>query len=209
MLYGNAQSIVAFVRNLLSNLDGILQNDFLSKVIIEFDKNIYVCRSNVSGKCNGHFDHWFSNTKAFLCGIWNFCREKFYLLDSWDLVLHSSIYRCVVNGRNARAARSAWQIYEIFIYTPATEPHLKCNSITDKTPPLLFLTRRDQRYFVLVSRASLFFGGGKPLFPPPKKEAGPRDYFVLGIHSTKSCAVHVLHLLKFFLITTVSVNSYI
>ena len=53
-----------------------------------------------------HFNHWFSNTKAFLCGIWNLRREKLYPSGSSDLVLHSSINRCVVNGRDAMAAHS-------------------------------------------------------------------------------------------------------
>ena len=39
---------------------------------------------------NGHFVHWFSNAKAFLCGIWNLHREKLYSLGSSDLVLYSS-----------------------------------------------------------------------------------------------------------------------
>ena len=29
-----------------------------------------------------HFDHWFSNTKAFLCSIWNLCKVKQYSLGS-------------------------------------------------------------------------------------------------------------------------------
>ena len=43
-----------------------------------FDQSIW--------ECDGHLDHWFSNTKAFLCGIWNLHREKFYSLGSSDLV---------------------------------------------------------------------------------------------------------------------------
>ena len=64
-----------------------------------FDQSIW--------ECNGHFDHWFSNTKAFfLRGIWNLRREKLYPPGSSDLVLHSSINQCVVNGRNAMAEHS-------------------------------------------------------------------------------------------------------
>ena len=64
------------------------QND----VIIIFDQSIW--------ECNGHFDHWFSNTtKAFLCGLWNLRREKLYPLGLSDLVLHSSINQYVVNDR--------------------------------------------------------------------------------------------------------------
>ena len=70
------------------------QND----VVIIFDQSVW--------ESKGHFDRWFSNTKAFLCGIWNLCREKLYPLGSSDLVLHSSINRCMVNGRDAMVAHS-------------------------------------------------------------------------------------------------------
>ena len=49
-------------------------------------------------------------TKAFLCGIWNLYREKLYPSGSSDVVLHSSINRCVVNGKNAME-----RFHEIFI----------------------------------------------------------------------------------------------
>ena len=66
------------------------------------------------------FDQWFSNTKAFLCSIRNLYREKFYPLDSFDLVLHSSINRCMVNGRDAAFMRFYLFIYlftYLFIYS--------------------------------------------------------------------------------------------
>ena len=77
----------------LKNLDG-----FLQKTKYIFDQSIW--------ECNGHFDDWFSNTKAFLCGVWNLRGEKLYPSGSSDLVLHSSINRCVVNGRDAMATHS-------------------------------------------------------------------------------------------------------
>ena len=53
-------------------------------------------------ECNGHFDHWFSNIKSFLCGVWNLLKEKLYPEDfSMNTASNSSIKRCVVNGRNA------------------------------------------------------------------------------------------------------------
>ena len=72
-----------------------------------FDKTEYIFDQSI-WEYNGHFefDHWFSNTKALLCGIWNLRREKLYPSGSSDLVLHSSINRCVVNGRDAMAAHS-------------------------------------------------------------------------------------------------------
>ena len=53
----------------IGNLNGILQNDFhlmssFNKTKCIFDQSIW--------ECNGHFDDWFSNSKAFLCGIWGF-----------------------------------------------------------------------------------------------------------------------------------------
>ena len=38
--------------------------------------------------------------------LWNLCWVKLYPLGSSDLVLHSSINRSVVNGRDAMAAHS-------------------------------------------------------------------------------------------------------
>ena len=90
-------------KEFIGNLDGFLQNDFHLKS--SFDKTKYIFDQSI-WECNGHFDDWFSNTKAFLCGIWNLRREKLYPSGSSDLVLHSSINRCVVNGRDAMAAHS-------------------------------------------------------------------------------------------------------
>ena len=84
-------------------LNGFLQNDFHLKS--SFDKTKYIFDQSI-WECNGHFDHCFSNTKAFLCGIWNLCREKLYPSGSSDLVLHSSINGYMVNGRDAMAAHS-------------------------------------------------------------------------------------------------------
>ena len=92
MFYGNAQSIV-FVRNLLEILKSGTR-----LYTIHFDQSIW--------ECNGHVDDWFSNTKALLCGIWNLRGERLYPSGSSDLVLHSSINQCVVNGRDAMAAHS-------------------------------------------------------------------------------------------------------
>ena len=45
----------------ISNFDGILQNDFNLKA--SFDETKYIFDQSIK-KCNGHFDHWFSDTKA-------------------------------------------------------------------------------------------------------------------------------------------------
>ena len=86
----------------IRNLDGILQNNFHLKS--SFDKTLIFDQSIL--KCSGHFDHWFSNTRIFLCIIWNLCRKKLHPLGSSDLVLHNSINRCVINGKDAMAAYS-------------------------------------------------------------------------------------------------------
>ena len=69
MFYGNAQSIVAFVRNLLPILMGLYRTTFIK---------IHHLTSIL--ECNSNFDHWFSNTKAFLCSKWNLRKENFILL---------------------------------------------------------------------------------------------------------------------------------
>ena len=67
MFYGNVQSIVAFIKNLLV----ILMGFYRTTVIMDKTKYIF--------DQNGHFNHWFSNTKAFLCSIWNLLKENFIL----------------------------------------------------------------------------------------------------------------------------------
>ena len=99
-------------KEFIRNLNGILQNNFHLKS--SFDKTKYIFDQSI-WECNGHFDDWFLNTKAFLCGIWNLRREKLYPLCSSDLVSHSSINQCVVNGRDAMHG-STFMRY-LFIYS--------------------------------------------------------------------------------------------
>ena len=63
-------------KEFIKNLDGFLQNDFHLKS--SFDKTKYIFDQSI-WECNGHFDHWLSNTKASLCGIWNLHREKIHI----------------------------------------------------------------------------------------------------------------------------------
>ena len=103
-LYVKRQVILSIVRpSFITNLDEFLQNDFHLKS--SFDKTKHIFDQSIL-ECNGHFDDWFSNTMAFLCGIWNLHREKLYPSGSSDLLLHSSINQCMVNGRDAMAAHS-------------------------------------------------------------------------------------------------------
>ena len=60
-------------KEFIRNLDGILQNNFHLKS--SFDKTKYIINQSIWER-KGHFDHWFSNTKGFLSGIWNLHREK-------------------------------------------------------------------------------------------------------------------------------------
>ena len=57
-------------KEFIRNLEGFLQNDFHLKS--SFDKTKYIFDQSI-WECNGHFDDWFSNTKAFLCGILWIC----------------------------------------------------------------------------------------------------------------------------------------
>ena len=68
-----------------------------------FEKTRYIFDQNI-WECNGHFDHWFSNIKDFLCGVLNLCKEKFYSEDfSMNTASNSSVERREVNSRNAMA----------------------------------------------------------------------------------------------------------
>ena len=86
-----------------------------------FEKTRYIFDQSV-WECNGHFDHWFSNIKSFLCGIWNLRKEKLYPDDfSMNTASNSSVERRVVNGRNAMASVHEYLlllyiIYIIYIY---------------------------------------------------------------------------------------------
>ena len=86
-------------KEFISNLDGILQNDFHLK--LSFDKAKHIFDQSI-WECSGQFNHWFSKIKVFLCSIWDLSKEKLYPLgSSLDLISHSSIKQCMVNGRNA------------------------------------------------------------------------------------------------------------
>ena len=58
----------SFLYKLLNNNnnDGFLQSDFHLKS--SFDKTKYIFDQSI-WECNGHFDHWFSNAKAFF--VWH------------------------------------------------------------------------------------------------------------------------------------------
>ena len=90
-------------KKFIRNLEGFLQNEFHLKS--SFDKANFIFDQGI-WECNGHFDDWFSNTKAFSCGIWNLRKEKLYPSGSSNLVLHSFINQCVANGGDTIAAHS-------------------------------------------------------------------------------------------------------
>ena len=77
MFYGNAQSMVTFMRNLLEILIGFYRTiDFHLKS--SFDKTKYILDQSI-WEFNGHFDHWFSNTKTF-CEAYGICAGRNYIL---------------------------------------------------------------------------------------------------------------------------------
>ena len=67
--YSNNRSVF------INSLSKILCSDF--HLMSAFEKTRYIFDQSV-WECNGHFDHWFSNIKSFLCGIWNLRKEKLY-----------------------------------------------------------------------------------------------------------------------------------
>ena len=95
--YSNNRSVF------INSLSKILCSDF--HLMSAFEKTRYIFDQSI-WECNGHFDHWFSNIKDFLCGVWNLCKEKLYPDDFlMNTASNSSVERCVVNGRNAMAKR--------------------------------------------------------------------------------------------------------
>ena len=96
----------------IRNLNRILQNDFHLKS--SSDKRKYFFNQSI-WECNGHFDHWFSNTKAFLCSIWNLHREKFYPLSSSDLVLLLAQLHQLICGQWLKCYGNTFMRY-LFIY---------------------------------------------------------------------------------------------
>ena len=110
--YSNNRSVFRSV--FINSLSKILCSDF--HLMSAFEKTRYIFDQSV-WECNGHFDHWFSNIKSFLCGIWNLRREKLYPEDfSMNTASNSSVERRVVNGRNAMAKRSWVSTEHTIIY---------------------------------------------------------------------------------------------
>ena len=80
-------------------LSKILCSDF--HLMSAFEKTRYIFDQSI-WECNGHFDHWFSNIKNFLCGVWNL---RYPVDFSMNTASNSSVERRVVNGSNAMAKR--------------------------------------------------------------------------------------------------------
>ena len=77
MFHGNTQSIYSIIcKELIRNLDGILQNEFHLKS--PFDKNKYILDQSI-WECNGRFDDWSSNTKVF-CVAYGICTGRNFIL---------------------------------------------------------------------------------------------------------------------------------
>ena len=100
-LIGNAQSIVSFVRNLLKILMGFYRTTFISHHLTRLNTLLIRVFGNVMVMVITGFQ-----ILRLFCGLWNLRREKLYPPGSSNLVLHSSINRCMVNGRNTMAAHS-------------------------------------------------------------------------------------------------------
>ena len=103
--YSNNRSVF------INSLSKILCSDF--HLMSAFEKTRYIFDQSI-WECNGLFNHWFSNIKSFLCGVWNLHKEKLYPEDfSMNTSSNSSVKRCVVNGRNAMAMS---MLYSMSIY---------------------------------------------------------------------------------------------
>ena len=101
MFCGSIQPIVTIeVCLLIAGLSKILCNDF--HLMSAFEKTRYIFNQSI-WECNGHFDHWFSNIKSFLCNVWNLCKKKTLSRGFFDeyTASNSSVKKHVVNGSNA------------------------------------------------------------------------------------------------------------
>ena len=65
----------------INSLSKILCSDF--HLMSAFEKTRYIFDQSI-WECNGHFDHWFSNIKDFLCSVWNLRKEKLHPDDFFD-----------------------------------------------------------------------------------------------------------------------------
>ena len=75
----------------INSLSRILCSDF--HLMSAFEKTGHIFDQSI-WECNGHFDHWFSNIKSFLCGVWNLRKEKLYPEDfSMKTASNSSVER--------------------------------------------------------------------------------------------------------------------
>ena len=74
MFYGNEYSSIR--KEFIKNYVEFLQNDFHLKS--SFDKTKYVFDQSI-WECNGHFDHWFSNSKALLCVAYEICAGRNFI----------------------------------------------------------------------------------------------------------------------------------
>ena len=77
MFYGNAQSIVVFVRNLLKILMGFLQNDLHLKS--SFDKTKYIFYQSIYIYIYIYTYHSFAQSSAFLQCLAEFLQPLFVL----------------------------------------------------------------------------------------------------------------------------------
>ena len=105
--YSNNRSVF------INSLSKILCSDF--HLMSAFEKTRYIFDQSI-WECNGHFDHWFSNIKDFLCGVWNLRKEKLYPDDFLlNTASNSSVERRVVNGRNCYGEASMSILFYIDI----------------------------------------------------------------------------------------------
>ena len=67
---------ISIHKDSIRNLDGILQNDFHLKS--SFDTSKYIFYQSI-WEYNGHFNHWYSNTKAFCVAYGIYTGRNFIL----------------------------------------------------------------------------------------------------------------------------------
>ena len=71
LAFRRAKSKVVWYSKLLGKDKNSYCSDF--HLMSAFENTRYIFDQSI-WECNGHFDHWFSNIKSFLCSVWKIFR---------------------------------------------------------------------------------------------------------------------------------------
>ena len=100
----------------INNLSKILCSNF--HLMSAFEKTRYIFDQSI-WECNGHFDHWFSNIKSFMCGVWNLHKEKLYPEDFSMNMFRANLefaqsWNCATQTWNSKFGVQTWDFRKRF-----------------------------------------------------------------------------------------------